>query len=129
MNAQRGLPSDVDSFISACIDSVEQVEILLLLSATHERAWTIDELSEHLRSSTRSVGLRLASLEWHQLVRRDGSAFRYAASPSDDARVRRLAQLYDERRSAVIDRIFTVPRDPMQFFADAFRLKEENHDG
>jgi len=129
MRGSRALPSDVESFISYCIDSVEQVDILLLLSATRDRDWTIEELSEHLRSSVRSVGLRLGSLVAHGLVSRNGMSFRYAASPSDDALVQRLASVYTERRSAVINGIFSDRPDPMRSFAEAFRFTEPQTDG
>jgi hypothetical protein len=128
MPERKPLPSDVESFISYCIDSVEQVEVLLLLSATRDRQWTIDELSTHLRSSSHAVSLRLASLVAHRLVARVGVSFAYAASPGDDALVQRLAALYAERRTAVIERIFIEPKDPMRSFADAFRLRDE-HEG
>ncbi|HEY1729873.1 MAG TPA: helix-turn-helix domain-containing protein [Candidatus Baltobacteraceae bacterium] len=128
MPESQAFPSEIESFIAYCIDSVEQVEVLLLL-AHAERSWTIAELSEHLRSSRRSVGLRLVSLVAHGLVARDGVSFRYAASSDDDALVKRLGTVYEERRSAVIDRIFSAKRDPLQHFADAFRLREDSTDG
>jgi len=129
MRESHALPSDVESFISYCIDSVEQVDILLLLSSSRDREWTIDEVSEHLRSSPRSVGLRLGSLVAHGLAARNGMLFRYAASPSDDALVQRLAQVYVERRSAVINGIFSERPDPMRSFAEAFRFTEPPTDG
>ncbi|HTX03259.1 MAG TPA: hypothetical protein VMD07_06225 [Candidatus Acidoferrales bacterium] len=129
MPESQAFPSDVESFIAYCIDSVEQVEVLLLMRVHAERSWTIAELSEHLRSSRRSVGLRLGSLVAHGLVARDGMSFRYAAADDDDALVERLGAVYDERRSAVIDRIFSERRDPMRQFADAFRLREDHSDG
>lgn len=97
---------------------------MLLLGRTPERAWTIEELSDHLRSSARSVGLRLGSLVGHGLVAREGMSFRYAASPADDSLVKQLGAVYEERRSSVIDQIFT-DRDPMRSFADAFRIREK----
>lgn len=128
MTNSRAFPSDVESFIAYCIDSVEQVEVLLLLSATRDRSWTMDEISAHLRSSVRSVGLRLGSLVAHGLVKRDGMAFQYAATEADDRLVQRLAQVYEERRTAVIDKIFKLG-DPMRSFANAFRLKDQKNDG
>jgi predicted transcriptional regulator len=130
MGSRRPFPSDVESFIAACFDSVEQVEILLLLSAERARSWTADEISEKLRSSHNSVNIRLTMLVAHGLVSRNGETFRYAANPYADALVQRLAETYSERRAAVIERIFSRHKDPMQSFADAFKLREdENPDG
>src|SRR5579884_1936787 len=120
---ERAFPSDVESFIAYCIDSVEQVDVLLLLASRPGEPRTIDDLSRDLRSSRRSVALRLSSLVAHGLVARDGMSFRYAASAEDDALVKRLANVYEQRRSAVIERIFKERPDPMRSFADAFRLK------
>ncbi|MGH7716128.1 MAG: hypothetical protein ACREML_09060 [Vulcanimicrobiaceae bacterium] len=124
----RPFPREVECFISSCIDSVEQVEILLLLSSEPERRWTLDEIRQQLRSSRRSVALRLSSLIDHELVARDDCNFHYAASSADDALVKRLAAIYGERRTAVINRIFTEPRDAMRTFADAFLLKDSDDD-
>lgn len=129
MPESQAFPSEVESFIAYCIDSVEQVEILLLLRSDADRSWTISELSEHLRSSRQSVSLRLTSLVAHGLVAREAMAFRYAANAKDDALVERLGVVYGERRTAVIDRIFSDRRDPMQHFANAFRLRENTSDG
>jgi predicted transcriptional regulator len=125
MHRVRAFPREVESFIAYCIDSVEQVEILLLLCKDPARRWTIDELSDHLRSSPRSVGLRLSSLVSHGLVARDGMSFHYAASPADDVLVKKLKTVYEERRTTVIDYIFTDRVDPMRSFADAFRIGED----
>ena len=125
MPEARAFPSDVESFIAYCIDSVEQIEILLLLMRSTGKPWTIEQISEQLRSSPRSVGLRLSSLVAHHLVAREGMSFQYAASAEDDALVKRLAVVYEERRTAVIHRIFGEQYDPMRSFADAFRLREK----
>ena len=126
---ERAFPSDVESFIAYCIDSVEQVDVLLLLASQPGMEWTIDDLSRDLRSSRRSVALRLSSLVGHGLVARDGMSFRYAASPEDDALVKRLANVYEERRTAVIERIFKERPDPMRSFADAFRIRGVQNNG
>jgi len=128
MPESHAFPSDVESFIAYCIDSVEQVEILLLLSSAPEKHWTLDAISQHLRSSRRSVTLRVNSLIAHGLVAQDDASFHYAASSDDDVLVKRLAAVYEERRTAVIDRIFAEQHDPMRSFADAFRFKEGESD-
>ena len=129
MPESHDFSDEVTAFLTSCIDSVEQVEILLLLRATSERSWTIDELSQHFRSSPYSIKLRLASLEANHLVSSDHVRVRYSAQPKDDVLVQRLANLYGERRPAVIERIFGRRSDPIQSFANAFRLRRDNEDG
>ncbi|HTU80889.1 MAG TPA: hypothetical protein VMF61_02105 [Candidatus Acidoferrales bacterium] len=75
-----------------------------------------------------SVHLRLGRLIDSGLVAGEGSSYVYAAPPEADELVRRLAELYADRRTAVIERIFSEPRDPLQSFADAFRLRKEVRD-
>lgn len=125
MPRQQPFPSDLESFIARCIDSVEQVEILLLVREQPERRWTIDEISRHLRSTPHSVALRLAQLQDRGLVSRSGDdSFSYSARSHVDALVERLADAYRERRTSVIERIFSQ-RDAIQSFADAFRLRPD----
>jgi hypothetical protein len=124
----EGVPDDVDALIAACIESVEQVEILLLLRGTRRRTWGIDELSRQLRRTPHSVRLRLRSLIAHGLVALEDGRARYAAASSIDRAVRMLATMYRQRRTALIDRIFTERPDPMRSFADAFRLRDDADD-
>ena len=125
MTQQQRLPSEIVSFIASCIDSVEQVEILLMLRAERTRRWTAEELTRGQHSSIGSVHLRLQRLVAAGLVATEGASYVYAASSASDELVRRLADLYADRRTAVIERIFSDRKDPLQPFADAFRLREE----
>lgn len=128
MSKPHDLPGEIARFIADCIDSVEQIDILLLLRAAPARRWSSDELSRHLRSSVASVNLRLTALVARGLAVQDRGLVRYSARGADDALIARLAAAYSERRPAVIDRIFAERDDPMQSFADAFRLRPENDD-
>jgi len=124
----QGLPDDVDALIESCIESVEQVEILLLLRSTRRRAWAIEELSRQLRRTPHSIRLRARSLIDHGLVNLEDGRLRYAAPRRNDDAVSALATLYQQRRAAVIDRIFAERSDPLQSFADAFRLRDPGDD-
>ncbi len=126
MPSQQPFPSDVESFIASCIDSVEQIEILLLMRAHASRRWSAEEISRDLRSSSHSIRLRLQQLVAHGLASRDEHGYAYAASHHADKLVERLADAYRERRTAVIERIFSGRKEAMQSFADAFRIRDEN---
>lgn len=128
MAHSQGLPDDVEALITACIESVEQIEILLLLRGGPHRPWSVDELSRQLRSSPHSVSLRVRPLVEHGLATMTGKLVRYAASPRDDGAVAALAGIYRLRRTAIIDRIFADRPDPMQSFADAFCWLDEPDD-
>jgi hypothetical protein len=131
----NGLPDIVREFIIEHIDSVEQVEILLLLLQKTGRTWTAESMAKELRIAVSSAATRLADLKKLGLVAPvEGapSEYRYAPrTPALDETVRGLSDAYSERRVTVINLIFSKPIDKIRTFADAFRLRREDddHDG
>jgi hypothetical protein len=128
-----GIPEDVRAFIGAHVDSVEQLEVLLLLRRTAGREWSAAEVSEELRTSPGSAANRLADLAAHGLITARSSAdplYRY--EPRDerlDATLDALGRAYADRRVRVIGMIFEKPIDRIRSFADAFRLWKEDGRG
>lgn len=104
------LPQDVNRFLEAHIDSVEQLEALILLREEPGRAWTAAEVSERLKTSRGSVDIRLADLVRHGLLEHADETFSYTAVGVTDSRVRDLALCFQSRRAAVIARIFNADR-------------------
>ena len=107
------LPQHVNQFVEAHIDSVEQLEALVLMSEDPGRAWTAAEVSKRLKTSRGSVEIRLAALAKSGLLRRADETFAYTATGVADRRVRDLARCFQRRRAAVIERIFTLDRGPL----------------
>jgi hypothetical protein len=121
-----GIPDRVAQFIARHIDSVEQLEILLLLRGDPSREWTADELGATLRSVPDSVLGRLRDLHAHGLVEPEGEAWRFSPG-ADDALVGAVEDCWKARRVAVIALIFAEPGDdPARDFADAFRLRKDD---
>ncbi|WNG32920.1 hypothetical protein F0U61_04295 [Archangium violaceum] len=122
----------VRRLIAENIDSVEQLEILLLLFQHPQRTWNAESVARELRVSALSAGERLEDLNYDGLVARvDGSAgeYRYGPeTPALDEAVRGLATAYAERRVTVINLIFSKPVDKIRTFADAFRLRKKGDD-
>lgn len=123
------IPPEIDEFLAAHIDTVEQLEVLLLLRQAPDRTWTAEDVAKVLYSQPASVARRLASLAKHQLLdETPGSAptYRYAPTPaSRDAVVRSLAEVYRERRVAVIAAIASRPMDNVRAFSEAFLFRKE----
>lgn len=116
------------TFVNKYITSVEQIEVLLILLANRERAWSVDEISAILRSSPNSIASRLEALKGSRLAKGDlGKGFQYAASGRSHEMVELLQEEYGARRFSVIELIFSRP-DALQSFANAFRIKEEDRD-
>jgi hypothetical protein len=127
-----GLPEEVRRFIVDHIDSVEQLEILLLLHGQRARTWTAESVARELRIAPISAGERLEEfVRGSVLSRADGTPVEYRYAPGSsklDTAVDGLARAYSERRVTVINFIFSKPVDKIRTFADAFRLRKEDDD-
>jgi hypothetical protein len=127
---ESGLPEAVRRFIVDHIDSVEQLEILLLLYQQQGRTWSAEAVARELRIAAISAGERLEDLvRTGLLAREDGDPVEYRYTPGNstlDAAVGGLATAYSERRVTVINLIFSKPVDRIRTFADAFRLRRDD---
>jgi hypothetical protein len=125
------IPPRVQRFIATHIDSIEKLEVLLLLRAHTEREWTARDVSLELRIAETSAAARLTDLASRRLVAQVGTgAYRFAPASADDAQdVADLQATYSTRRVSVISFIFSKPLDKVRGFADAFRLKRDKDDG
>lgn len=123
------LADDIRRFITAHITSVLQLEALLLMRSEREREWTAEEVSRSLYATVSGMANKLFDLEAKGLLVRGEAAntsFRYRPTTDEmDAIVGRLADLYKERRVAVISFIYSEPVDKAQSFADAFRIRKD----
>ena len=128
------IPPDIRAFIVQRIDSVVQLELLLLLHANAARSWSADEIARELRIEASAAQEQLDLLTSRgllQLVDASARRFEYASSNADqNATMTRLAAEYANRRVTMISFIYSKPTDTLRSFADAFRLfRKENNDG
>jgi hypothetical protein len=128
------LPEDVRALLLASIDSVMELEALLLLHRTAPAAWDAARIAADLRIQVRASADRLAALAERGLLRADPAAdpLRYRYEPASEAlglAVDGLAQAYTERRVSVVQFIYAKPADKIRVFADAFRLRRDDSDG
>ena len=127
--SNSGIPKHVERFIIDYIDSVELLEVLLLLQRTAPSDWDGESVARELRIAPESAGVRLQTLWSQKLLENIGGtppAFRYGPSAVDlDRAVRGLAETYASRRVSVITLIFSKPDDAIRSFADAFRLRKD----
>ncbi len=121
----NGLPEDVHRFLYHYIESVEQLEVLLLLRQAPERGWTADDVARALYSHPSSVANRLALLMGQGMLREIGpGSYQYAPrSIETHQTVSRVAETYRERRVAVITLIASKPLENVRAFSDAFRIR------
>lgn len=125
------LTEDVRQFVLDRIGSVVELETLLLLRRV-PREWNGEELASELRIERTAAAEQLAALAAKGLLVAGASPGRYRYGPGSDA-VRRLvdglAAAYEDRRVTVISLIYSKPRDTVQVFADAFRIRKDDADG
>lgn len=128
---EEKIPADVRRLIHDRFNSVEQLEVFLLLREQSEREWNAVEVSRELRIQPESAATRLADLHAGGLLVRgtggDANALPYRYRPADSSLERTadgLAKAYKERRYTVIDLIFARPTDNIRTFSDAFRIRK-----
>jgi hypothetical protein len=124
--ASEELPSDLRAFLYSCIDSVEQVEILVLLCRS-KRAWTAAATAAHLSMTDAAARNHLETLAARGLLQiAVATEVSYTYAPRS-APLReyaeRLADSYTSSRLAIVRFIAANPRR-MKRFSDAFKLRE-----
>lgn len=124
------VPSDVRRFIASNIDSVGQLETLLLLRGERNRAWRVEEVSTSLYTPAETASMYLEHLYERELLRRDerdnGPVYAYDPHTSKvEQVVHAVANIYSTRRHAVVALIVSTPSDQVQSFADAFKFRKD----
>ena len=120
------LDGEVEAFISSCINSVEQLEILLMLRA--KTGIDSDWITNELRTSATSIEKRLNDLMRINLIvsrLTDGVRLFYFEPPQNYvSTIDHLAALYISHRVTIINAIFSKPPNALKDFSEAFRFKE-----
>jgi predicted ArsR family transcriptional regulator len=123
---EGGLPPDLRVFLHTCIESIEQVELLLLMRGS-ERMRTAREIASELRVSVAVARREVETLAARGLLEvRVGEeiAYRYRPKSEDLARYcDLLAQYYITSRQAVLRFVADESRLSIKKFSDAFKLR------
>jgi hypothetical protein len=123
-------PAELQQFIEFYIESVPQLEALLLLRSDPLRRWQAADVAKSLYVPESAAASLLA-----EFVRRGFAMLQPPPDPgyvyhSRDAEIDRLidqlASAYHERRVAIVSLIYSKPLHRVQTFADAFRFGKEN---
>ena len=127
--AEEPIPEIVRRFIIDHINSVESLEVLLLLSTGTIREYTPEEVCRTLCTSLESATARLRELHRSRLlvtVENAGSPkYRFDPANAEAKVVADLEKVYKTRRVSVISFIYSNPTDPLRAFSDAFRLRKD----
>jgi hypothetical protein len=121
-----GIPQNVVQFLAEHIDSVVQVEVLLLLHSHPGVEWPAERLAQELRINPDWAAAALAQLESLGILEASPGGFRYAPRTAEIAHtITSVSKAYEDRRVSVISLIFSKPPDPIRQFTDAFRFRKE----
>jgi hypothetical protein len=131
MAHEREIPVEVRRFVGKHIGSLEQLEVLLLVSALPDRDWTVDAVFQVVQTNRPLVQQRLDEFVRENLmvVNPDGT-YRYA--PKSDAMARDIAAtatFYKLSRHKIVEMIYSPKTDDIRAFSDAFRFKKEDPNG
>jgi hypothetical protein len=122
------IPDDVRQFIVDKIDSVAELEGLLLLSRNPETEWSVEALAQRLYADHQQTDNVLTHLYSHGFLSvTEGAQPTYRYQPkSPDLRqtVDRVAEIYSKYLVPVTNLIHSKPQTKVQQFADAFKLRK-----
>jgi hypothetical protein len=123
------IPEDVAQFIIEKIDSVAQMEALLLLRDNAEQQWNAADVAKRLYIDDEQAGKVLARLQEEKLLVSEPSEpffYRYnPGSPALSEIVDRVAQFYSKHLVPITNLIHSKPKSRVQEFADAFKFRKD----
>jgi hypothetical protein len=123
------VPAEVRRFIAAEIESVGQLEVLLLLRGAPDKSWTPDEVARALVMQLASATDWLDQVAGGKLVTKSAEGYRYTPPSRETERtVDGLAESYAKYRVAVISLIFSKPSEGVTRFSEAFRIRRREED-
>jgi hypothetical protein len=119
----------VIDLIRRCAPSFAAVELLVYLHGHGEREWTAEELCEVLKPrgfTLTGISESLGRFEKCGLVQTPAAGVcRYQPPEGMAEQVKLLVAAYHERPVSLIRVIYNVADDPVQSFADSFRIKPD----
>jgi hypothetical protein len=122
--AGESIPDDLVDFISRHVDSVTELEALLLLRRDPAERWDARKAATRLYTTEEEAPTVLARLQQDALLAREGGAFWFDCEDAElEGRVSRLAELYRTHLIPITNLIHAKPRR-IREFADAFRFRQ-----
>jgi DNA-binding IclR family transcriptional regulator len=125
----QDIPAEILTFLEQRIDSVPQLETLLMMSELGDRAWTVEDVASRTYISVASARSVLEALHRRGLIAPDDPVHGYRFGPHDSAdvaRVARVAEYYRANLVAVATLIHEKASASVQEFARAFEFKKDH---
>jgi len=125
---EADIPAAVLQFILKRIDTVTELETLLIMSADESRAWSAEDIANRVYAASPSAAAVLQALEKQNLVRVDDTGTRFRFNPASEEERQIVSQTADAYRTQLIAITTLIHRKasgPVQEFARAFSLKKD----
>ena len=119
-----GIPADLRDFIVKSIDSVGQLEALLLLRGDPVKAWDVAQLARRLYVNEAEATAIFAHLVEQGFVAAEGGSYRYERENKQALVIEQLAEAYARQLIPSTNLIHAKPRG-IRAFADAFKIKRD----
>jgi len=122
---EEGVPAEVREFLLACIDSVAELEALLLLRENPGQDWDATTLARRLYIGEAEGAMILEHLVECSLAVRTAAGFRYHARDTERQQlVDGLAQSY-AKYLVPVTRLIHEKASGIRKFADAFKFRKD----
>jgi hypothetical protein len=128
MSAANEIPARVLRFLEENIDTVPQLETLLMMHAEQDRSWLVADVAARNYTNEQRATDTLNALQRRGLVTSQESPPRFRFNPPSDevrALVGELSLCYQRKLSLITERIHAKPSASVKEFARAFDLKKD----
>jgi DNA-binding MarR family transcriptional regulator len=128
MNSRNEIPARVLRFLEENIDTVPQLETLLMMYEKLGLDWPVADVASRNYITEQRATETLGALQRRGLVTAEGSPPRFRFNSANDetrALVAELALCYQRQLSAVTEIIHAKPSASVKEFARAFDLKKD----
>lgn len=119
------LPAELQEFLAKHIDSIAQLEALLLLRDAPDVAWDVQATARRLYIDDQQASHVLAHLCAEGLVESEAGTFRFRPRSDELSRLAGLLDEYYRRYLVPITNLIHAKPRRIQQFADAFKLKKD----
>lgn len=122
----KDVSEPVRRLITEAIDSIAELEAILLLRSNASRDWDAEEAGARLYVSATVAAHILVTLAGRGFFQAEGGRYRYAPRPSEiEATVAALAAAYSSNLIAVTHLVHSKLAPSVRHFADAFWLRKD----
>lgn len=123
---ESAIPKDIRNFLTDCIETVSQLELLFFILENKSHSWTADSISKQLRTHPSMASKQMEILSSKGILSKENDQYSYSPQNKTlEENIKQLHDLYHERPVAIVTYIFTKPEDKLKGFADAFKFKKD----